>query len=93
MNHGHAELLTPGTNYAIVQLPNRKFPGVVFQGDSLHILIGELREIQENARKGEMEEMHFQLEDVCQRLTDILEYYKPVCLAAKGMLPFNDRAT
>lgn len=39
-----ARLLTPPTNYAVVQLPDRAFPGIVFQGDSLASLIGELEE-------------------------------------------------
>jgi hypothetical protein len=30
-----ADLLTPPWNFAVVQLPGRRFPGVVFQGDSL----------------------------------------------------------
>lgn len=37
-------LLTPPHNYAVVQLPERQFPGVVFQGDSLNSLIGEIEE-------------------------------------------------
>jgi hypothetical protein len=40
--HGEARLLTPAHNYAVVQLPGRSFPGVVFQGDSLNSLIGNL---------------------------------------------------
>jgi hypothetical protein len=39
---GEAKLLTPPHNYAVVQLPERHYPGVVFQGDSLNILIGNL---------------------------------------------------
>lgn len=38
------QLLTPPANYAVVQLPERQFPGVVFQGDSLNNLIAELEE-------------------------------------------------
>jgi hypothetical protein len=34
-NSERAELLTPPHNFAVVQLPGRGFPGVVFQGDSL----------------------------------------------------------
>jgi hypothetical protein len=37
-----ARLLTPPTNYAVVQLPEREYPGVVFQGDSLCNLIDDL---------------------------------------------------
>ena len=33
-----ARLLTPPHNGAVVQLPDRAFPGVVVQGDSLQIL-------------------------------------------------------
>jgi hypothetical protein len=40
--HGEARLLTLPHNYAVVQLPDRQFPGVVVQGDSLDNLIGEL---------------------------------------------------
>ena len=40
-NAPHAELLTPPGNYAVVQLPGRRFPGVVFQGDSLAVLCEE----------------------------------------------------
>lgn len=35
-------LLTSAMNYAIVHLPGRQFPGVVFQGDSLDGLIKDL---------------------------------------------------
>jgi hypothetical protein len=34
-----AKLLTETSNYAVVQLPGRQYPGVVFQGDSIHALL------------------------------------------------------
>ena len=34
-----AKLLSPPHNYAVIQLPGRHYPGVVFQGDSLNTLI------------------------------------------------------
>lgn len=34
----YAELLSSGHNYAVVQLPERRYPGVVVQGDSLAII-------------------------------------------------------
>ncbi|WP_413813982.1 DUF6959 family protein [Rhizobium sp. Leaf453] len=37
-----AELLTPSHNYAVVKLPERSHPGVVFQGDSLHVLLTDI---------------------------------------------------
>ncbi len=46
-----AKLLTPSHNYAVVQLPGRQFPGVVFQGDSLSILCADAVDA-ENAAVG-----------------------------------------
>ena len=37
------DALTDQGNYAVIRLPERKFPGVVVQGDSLSILISNLR--------------------------------------------------
>jgi len=41
-----AALLTDSGNYAVVQLPRRKFPGVVFQGDSTRNILVQLGRIQ-----------------------------------------------
>jgi hypothetical protein len=89
MSHGQADLLTPATNFAIVQLPGRQFPGVVFQGDSLNILAGEIAEIRRLIKNGdEPEELEGVLDEVSERLESILVRYKEVCLAVKGKLPF-----
>jgi len=48
-----AELLPPPRNHAVVQLPERKFPGVVFQGDSLNSLFGALEGIHRKLASGE----------------------------------------
>lgn len=82
----HAELLSPPTNYAVVQLPRRAFPGVVFQGDSLHSLIGDLREAASSA---DPDNRDFGLNDVIERLEAILKNYEAV-LVMKGIpLPYN----
>jgi hypothetical protein len=43
------ELLSSATNYAVVQLPGRRFPGVVIQGDSLHGILQRLAKLRELA--------------------------------------------
>jgi hypothetical protein len=35
-----AEILDHTTNAAVVQLPGRRFPGIVIQGDTLNSLVG-----------------------------------------------------
>jgi predicted RNase H-like HicB family nuclease len=50
MMDGIAKLLTNAENYAVVQLPGRQFPGVVFQGDSIRTLISQLKGALDAAR-------------------------------------------
>ena len=70
-----ARLLSAPTNFAIVQLPGRAFPGVVFQGDSLHSLVGDLRAAVEEA---DPEEKALALNDVIERLASVQNHYEAV---------------
>ncbi|MER5537409.1 DUF6959 family protein [Streptomyces mirabilis] len=47
-----AELFTDGGNDAVVLLPGRRFPGVLIQGDSLHILRSDVAEVVEACERG-----------------------------------------
>ncbi|MDK1388631.1 hypothetical protein QN224_24790 [Sinorhizobium sp. 8-89] len=69
------KLLTEPTNYAIVQLPQRKFPGVVFQGDSLNNFIGDL---EAAASETDPLQKSAALADVIERLHGIREHYEAV---------------
>lgn len=80
------KLLSEPTNYAVVQLPGRAFPGVVFQGDSLHSLIVELREV---AAETDAEERGFAICDIIERLSGVQNNYERV-LSRKGIpLPYK----
>lgn len=59
------KLLSEPTNYAVVHLPGRDFPGVVFQGDSLNSIIADL---EEAVRTNDPDEKSFTLRDVIERL-------------------------
>ncbi|MGW7426254.1 DUF6959 family protein [Streptomyces sp. NPDC054813] len=54
MEHIEAELFTDGGNDAVVRLPGRRFPGVLVQGDSLHILRSDAAELMEACERGDM---------------------------------------
>lgn len=71
----NAKLLSEPTNYAIVQLPGRQFPGIVFQGDSLSCLIADLREA---ATETNASEAALALNDVIDRLANVLKRYEEV---------------
>jgi predicted RNase H-like HicB family nuclease len=81
----NAKLLSEPTNYAVVQLPGRAFPGVVFQGDSLQGLIAELEEVivQETP-----DEKASALKALAGRLRDVRSHYEAV-LGREGLeLPY-----
>jgi hypothetical protein len=65
------ELLSNDTNAPVICLPGRRFPGVVLQGDSLKILLGEAQEAARLSRGAGVPE----LVDSTQYLTELLEGY------------------
>ncbi|MEU5278662.1 DUF6959 family protein [Streptomyces asoensis] len=54
MERIEAELFTDGGNNAVVRLPGRRFPGVLVQGDSLHILRTDVAELAEACERGDL---------------------------------------
>jgi hypothetical protein len=69
------KLLSRATNYAVVQLPGRAFPGVVLQGDSLHILIGDIERAVAEPDDGERTAS---LAHVIERLREVCAHYEAV---------------
>ncbi|MGW1245624.1 DUF6959 family protein [Streptomyces bobili] len=56
MKRIEAELFTDGGNDAVVRMLGRRFPGVLTQGDSLHILRSAVAEVVEACERGDLEE-------------------------------------
>ncbi|MEV0559112.1 hypothetical protein AB0I27_37400 [Streptomyces sp. NPDC050597] len=54
MERVEAELFTDGGNDAVVRLPGRRFPGVLVQGDSLHILRSDVAELAKACERGNL---------------------------------------
>lgn len=84
-----AEILSKPTNYAVVQLPGRAFPGVVFQGDSLNSLttrVAELRSLSEMAHE---EEITAGLTEMFEQLSEVVAHYESVCRARGISLPYS----
>lgn len=82
------KLLSPPTNYAVVQLPGRKFPGVVFQGDSLHQLLVDLRECAARAAGSNDVRLREDLATMTVRMEDVIRGYEHV-LTERGIeLPY-----
>lgn len=79
------DLLSEPTNYAVVQLPGRAFPGVVFQGDSLAILISD---IEAAAMESDAQERLASLADVVERLRNVQAHYEAVLRGRGIRLPY-----
>jgi predicted RNase H-like HicB family nuclease len=82
-----AKLLSEPTNYAVVQLPERRFPGVVFQGDSLNNLINDIKAAAAEPVESERQLL---LEEVIELLETVQNRYEKV-LAKNGIqLPYSN---
>lgn len=56
MERIEAELLTDSGNDAVVRMPGRRFPGVLVQGGTLHILRSEVAEVVDACERGDLDE-------------------------------------
>lgn len=77
------EMLSSAGNYAVVHLPGRRFPGVVFHGDSLATLCELLRSVLDLADSGPVRD---ELEPIVGDLDDVLRSYLHV-LEQRGLKP------
>ena len=71
-----AELLSRAINYGVVQLPGRRFPGVVVQGDSLYNLVERLDKLRSLAESHPDEEVPAGLAELHDTLQAALLHYE-----------------
>lgn len=74
-----AKLLSVPVNFAVVQLPERQYPGVVIQGDTLAGLVSQLARMKALLRAGDMEELSDEIDEMEDQLSGALSFYKSVC--------------
>lgn len=65
-------------NYAVIRLPSRKFPGVVVAGDSLSILVADLRRGLERLRRGELDDGAEEIAGVLDTMETVQRAYERV---------------
>jgi predicted RNase H-like HicB family nuclease len=83
------EIYSDASNAAVMRHPERRFPGCLIQGDSLHILVSSLVAVQ--AEAGCLsEEAAGELAAVTEQLTQLLEHYKATLLSHNLDLPFYE---
>ncbi|WP_114955161.1 DUF6959 family protein [Sphingosinicella terrae] len=79
------KLLSEPRNYAVVHLPGRQFPGVVFQGDSLQFLI---RDLERAAAEQDPIERAEEIDAVLERLKEVRAHYEAVMAREGVKLPY-----
>ncbi|MGD2132005.1 MAG: hypothetical protein PVI23_04380 [Maricaulaceae bacterium] len=88
------QLLSPAGNYCVVQVDGRKFPGVVFQGDSIASLLSRLNAIEDRLRETGVsceDDARAELDFVRDALDRVLQHYESFVAASGGKLPYPAR--
>lgn len=84
------EIYSDPPNGPVMRHPGRKFPGVLIQGDKMHVWCSALDSICKNARGKVDEDTYTELNELRNRMWSSLTHYKQV-LGEHGLrLPFID---
>jgi hypothetical protein len=86
-----AKILEIGVNGAVVQLPKRKFPGLVIQGYSLSIMASNVEELHESIAKKDPAEIEASLAMLERSLNERLVFYESVLAKHQIQLPYFRR--
>ena len=88
MDDPSVRLLSKASNFALVQLTERHSPGVVFQGDSLHSLVQQLRRMELLLRAGDLVELQDEIVGTREQMDAVLRHYEKSCLDLGIRLPY-----
>ncbi|MDW4910813.1 hypothetical protein RB628_37230 [Streptomyces sp. ADMS] len=83
-----AAVLAVSGNYAVVRLPNRVYPALAVQGDSLKILQEAIEELAGNLGSGDLEDAGFSLRQIQETVSSMLSTYESVASEAGFDLPY-----
>lgn len=84
-----APILAEVQNSGIVQIPGRRSPGVVVQGDSLSSMFDELASALGHAKNRRDEEAYYAAFAVASQLQDLLATYENTLGAIGSSLPYS----
>jgi hypothetical protein len=81
----NVEIFSDQANIPVIRHPGRQFPGVLVQGDTLHMLCAQAAEALSDSpdARGELQELH-------NRLLGMLAHYKTVLSEHQVALPFKE---
>lgn len=83
------DVFSQESNYGIVRMPGRSFPGCVIQGDSLAILLRTVMRVLDRVSRVGDEELVDDVGDVVESLRDRLQHYESVLSEHSIQLPYS----
>ncbi|MFE7760514.1 DUF6959 family protein [Streptomyces sp. NPDC057438] len=89
MERIEAELFTDPGNDAVVRLPQRRYPGVLIQGDSLSIIRSDVADIVEACDQGDIGEAREAAAILLSGMDDLLTRYTEALRAHDIPVPFS----
>ena len=87
-----AELWSHPGNFAIIQLPERAYPGVVVQGDTLNALIDQIQTMRALLQANDLQALAEEIEDLQEQLSSARVHYEQVCSGRGVGLPYAKQA-
>jgi hypothetical protein len=89
MEQKQIEVYSEMSNYAIVRMPGRNYPGCVIQGDSLNILLNTAKRAHKLAASTGIEDLIDETEELVANLSDRLDYYEAILKTHGIDLPYH----
>ncbi len=84
----NVEVYSHITNCPVIRVPERKFPGILIQGDSMYVLLQTVEEIIANQKGGDMAEVSDGLEYLRGILSNYVSAYEEVLKTHDIPLPY-----
>jgi|GEM_PF-1789236 len=82
-------LLDSTGNVAVVQVAQRRFPGVLIQGDTLFTILQDVQYAQQMATSGDQDELMITLQMLEEKWSTALNVFEKVCLERNLGLPYK----
>jgi hypothetical protein len=84
------ELLCSESNAVVARHPDRSYPGLLIQGDTLRTILDDIEELSEGAEAEDLETVKEISEVLKERFIDLLTHYEKVLKQHGQELPYTN---
>ena len=91
MHTSNVEIYSDHTNQAVIRHPDRRFPGVLVQGDSLYALCLQADDACAAAKSQLSQDAYQEIDELRNTLWGYLNHYKTVLGEHQISLPFSQQ--